>query len=152
MAAHYGWTPITAEDVGNLTLPGVRQLRGFRKEIDGVEVCLLTAVNRWRGGGHGETNFHLCWVSADPINRRLVDDELHDLLDVRRFRQGDALAYAWIPQEDGSRRSVSRSQWERGGHGLTRREGMRMVLTNQHRNMVAITYLTPVEDCADWCY
>lgn len=151
-AVRDGFVELSPEDFPNLRLPGARQLKGFTRTEDGVEVRVLTAVNRWVGGGQGETPFHLCWVSAAPYERRAVDREIGGWLGVDRFRQGDALVYAWIPLESGGRRSVSRREFQRHGMAIAREEGMRMVLTNQHGAMVAVTYMTPVESCADWCY
>lgn len=151
-AVRDGYVELSPEDFPNLRLPGARRLRGFTRMTDGIELRILTAVNRISGGGQGETPFHLCWVSADPFERAAVDRELGGWLGVGRFRQAGAWVHAWTPGEEGGRRSVSRREFQRRGMAIAREDGMRLVLTNQHGRMVAITYMTPVEGCADWCY
>lgn len=152
LAVRDGYSPLSPEEFEGLRLPGARQLRGFTQTINGSEIRVLTAVNRWIGGGQGYTPFHLCWVSANPADRRVIDQELGAHLGVGRFRQEGALVFAWIPQEDSARRTVRRREFQRRGMAIAREDGMRMALTNQYGSMVAITYMTPVETCADWCY
>ncbi|MGH7027658.1 hypothetical protein [Brevundimonas sp.] len=152
LATHDGFSPLSPDGFSGLRLPAARQLRGFEKTIDGAKVRILTANNRISGGGVGRSYFHLCWVSAEPTDRRSVDAALRSFLDVGRIRQEGAFAYLWIPQDDGTRGRVSRKSFNLRGHALAREEGMRMALTNNVGLMVAVTYMRAVDDCADWCY
>ncbi|MFC5346241.1 hypothetical protein ACETK8_15650 [Brevundimonas staleyi] len=151
-AARRGFTPILTEHIPGLRLPGVRQLRGFTKTIDGTEVRVLTAVNRWRAMGRGFASFHLCWVSALPANRESVDSRLGEFLKLEHFPQDDASVFAWLPQADGSRQPVSRRAFGRRYFQLSRDQGMRTVMTNHTGDRVSITYMRPVGSCEDWCY
>ena len=151
LALHNEYQPLTPDLFENLRLPGARQLRGVSRTIGGSEVRILTAKNRIRYGGV-TTYFHVCWVAADPASRRDVDSEVRRFLDVGRFRQEGALVYAWLPQPDGTRRTVRRKAFELQGFALSRDQGMRLVLTNQYLDQVSITYMRPVESCEEWCY
>lgn len=152
LAEHDKMRPITAEDFPGLRLPGARRLTGYTAELDGVVFRVLTARNRIRGGGGGITFFHLCWVSAEPMNRRAVDRTLQRETGIRGFRQEGARVFAWVPGPDGARLVVDLREWRRRNQAIAREDGMRMILTNQHQGMTAVTYMTPVTDCADWCY
>ena len=152
LARHDGMSELTPADFENLRLPGARQLRGFTKTTNGVAVRVLTAHNRMRGGDAGTTFFNLCWVSASPMNRSQVDDRLRRDHEMRGFRQEGARVYAWVPNEDGTRRIVGSREFKRHSHAIAREEGMRMLLTNDYLGMVAVTYMVPTTDCRDWCY
>lgn len=105
-----------------------------------------------RGYNGGVTYFGYCWVSAEPMDRRAVDREVQRATGIRGFRQEGARLYGWVPLPDGQRRIVPLREWQRRSQAIAREEGMRMILTNDYRGMTAITYLTPVVDCEDWCY
>lgn len=152
LAVRDGLTPLSPDDFADLRLPGARQLRGFTETIDGAEVRVLTAVNRLIGMDAGMTSFHLCWVSAQPIDRRPVEAELRRQLGMRGFRQEDARMFAWVPLPDGSIRRIGRPEWSRRSQAIAREEGMRAVMVNDYQGMVAITYMTPTDSCDDWCY
>jgi len=152
LATHDGLSELRPEAFDELNLPGARQLRGRTTVRDGVEVRVLTARNKIFGGGGGDTYFRLCWVSAEPMDRGQVDREVRRETGIPGFRQDGARLYGWVPLPEGQRRVVGRREWQRRGQSIAREEGMRMILTNDYRGMTAITYLTPVVDCEDWCY
>lgn len=154
LARHDGYRVMTMDDTpGVRSLPGARRMRAFTKTVDNVELRIVTAVNRIRGGGQGVNYFHVCWVSANPADRRVVDRRLREVMDVRRFREDGAIVYPWTMAEDGSRRSVSRTAYNRTGpFALTRLEGVRLTVLNDYLGMVSIGNMSPVPDCADWCY
>ncbi len=112
-----------------------------------MEVRLLTAHNAIGGGGAGLTFYKMCWVSAEPMDRRPVDRTLQRDLGMRGFRQEGARMFAWIPREHGSTRAVSRREWQVRGQALSRDEGMRAVLVNDRLSMVSVAYMTPNTDC-----
>jgi hypothetical protein len=148
-----GFIELKGDDFANLRLPGARQLRGYEKIVDGITLRVLTAHNRIRGGDLGTTFFDLCWVSADPINRLDVDREVNNQTQIDSFRQEGARVYAWVPAVgDGQRRIVSGREFRRRGHAIAREDGMRMLITNDYLGMVGIAYMSPTDDCADWCY
>lgn len=151
LAAHNGLTKLSPDDFPDLRLPATGQLGGYETRLDGKEFRVLTARNRFRGWGAGLTPFHLCWVSANPMTRGAVERELQRETGFRGFRQEGARVFAWIPQPDGSRREVRLREWQRRGHSIAREEGMRMILVNDYNDMTAITYMTPLESCEDWC-
>ena len=155
IAAHDGYTAFTRDDFQGLRTPGARQVRGYSKTRDGVEIRVLTSVKRqWEGPGFtgAIANLHLCWVSANPLPRREVDEATQEFLGRARFRIKDAWVHAWLPQPDGTRLPVGRSDFERQWVLLYRDKGMRSVLTGDYAGWSSITYMRPVEGCADWCY
>ena len=152
LARHDGMSELASEDFENLRLPGARQLRGFTKTTNGVVVRVLTGHNRFRGGDAGTTFFNLCWVSASPMNRSEVDDGMRREHQMRGFRQEGARVYAWVPNDDGTRRIVGSREFKRRSHAIAREDGMRMLLTNDYLGMVAVTYMVSTTDCRDWCY
>lgn len=147
-----GFSALAPEQFSNLRLPGARDLRGYSRTIGGVEVRVLTARNTISGMGLGVTPFHLCWVSARPLDRREVERSFQQSLGQRGFRQERARMFLWVPQPDGSNRPVSRREWSRYGQSISRERDARMLLINDHMGMTAITYMRALESCQDWCY
>lgn len=155
IAARDGYTPIAPADVPGLQTPGARELRGFAGMREGSELRILTAVNRFASGpsrGPPAVNFHICWVSARPTSRIAVDRAVKSYFSLRRFRQEGAYVYAWIPQQDGTRIGVRRSQFNGRFVETARDNGMKVVMTNEAQGWVSITFMRPVASCADWCY
>lgn len=152
LAESDGWVVLDPSQFEGLRLPGARRLRGYETVRDGVRLRVLTANNRFRGWGAGTTYFSLCWVSAEPFNRRDLDEVIRSQLSMPGFRQEGARVYAWVPMPDGGRRIIQSWEFNRRFHAISREEGMRMILTNDRLGMVALTYLSPVDSCDDWCY
>lgn len=155
IAAHDGYEPFTRDDFPGLRTPGARQVRGYSKAFEGSQVRVLTSVKRqWEGPGFNGAiaNLHVCWVSVNPGSRREVDRSIQDHAGPVRFRLKDTWVHAWLPQPDGSRLPVDRSQFERQWVQLYRDNGMRSILSGDYGGWVSITYIRPVESCSDWCY
>jgi len=136
LAESDGFAALTPAEFENLRLPGARNLRGYEAVRDGVRLRVLTANNRFRGWDAGTTFFNLCWVSAEPLDRRALDAEVRRWLGFSGFRQEGARVYAWVPLPDGTQRVVGPREFERRFHGIAREEGMRMILTNDRLGMV----------------
>ena len=147
-----GFSALTPEQFKNLRLPGARDLRGYSRTVDGVEVRVLTARNTMSGMGGGATPFHLCWVSARPLDRREVERSFQHSLGQRGFRQERARMFLWVPQPDGSNKPISRREWSRYGQSIQREMDARTLLINDYRGMTAVTYMRALESCQDWCY
>lgn len=148
-AAEDGFTYLTAEDVDSVRLPGPRWLRGMSKMIDGVEVRVLTSMIRVRGGGQGENYFRTCWVSAKPWSRPQVDRDISAMVDTPRFRNGNALVYAWTTTPDGQRHPVTRRQFEETSLRDSLEDDLQVIMTQDDNGMVAITYMVPAETLED---
>lgn len=152
LAAHDGFEPITPDEVGQLRLPGARQLRGFANTIEGREVRVLTAYNRLIGMGEAPTFFHICWVSAEPLDRRPVERSFQQEYRTRGFRQNGARMFIWAPLADGTYRTFGLRDWQRHAQSIPREHGARLLIVNNRERMVAVTFMVAVNNCEDWCY
>jgi hypothetical protein len=152
LATHDGFEPLAPDAFGRLRLPGARQLRGFTKTIEGREVRVLTAYNRITGMGEAPTYFHICWVSAEPLDRRPVEASFQHEYRSHGFRQEGARMFIWAPLADGSYRNFGRRDWQRQAQALPREEGARLLMVNNRERLVSVTFMVSVTDCEDWCY
>lgn len=142
MAVADGWQPLTAETMGRLFLPGVFNLRGFTKTVDGVELRVLTERGRRTSHVSRESApYRHCWVSADPADPRDVRRALEDELKLSSFRMKSARVYPWFDTAEGRQR-VSRISFERRYEQLVN-AGMRMVTLAWHGDQVILGYVTP---------
>jgi len=147
-----GFTELRPEDFPNLHMSVALDLRGFTRTQYDTEVRILTAGTWINSGEHGLAHYKLCWVSANPADRRTLDRDLQQFFGHRGFRQLHARVFAWIPLADGTERPVTLREFQRGGHRLSREQGMRLVVAGNVREMATVAYMVPTEDCEDWCY
>lgn len=146
-----GFTELRPEDFPNLQMSVALDLRGFSRRQGDTEVRILTAGTWISSGEHGLTHYKLCWVSATPTDRRALDRDLQQFFGHRGFRQLHSRVFAWISLPDGTERPVSLREFQRGGHRLSREQGMRLVVAGNVREMATVTYMVPTEDCETWC-
>ncbi len=135
------------------TTPNVN-LRGLEKSIDGITYRVLTTAYSHTSRDDGHSFFRQCWVSASAYDINDAEQELNNMLGVRRFRSQRTLIYAWIPQIDGSRRTVIRRVYMRKNLTLAREQGLRQVTLARYGTASFIGYRSPRDEATyrlfDW--
>lgn len=145
LAEQDGFVWLTADQFPNLRLlsGAGNNLRGLEKTIDGVQIRVLTSAYAMTVPDDGKSYFRQCWVTASPYDAGDAERGLNALLGVRRFRADNTLVYAWIPQVDGSRRSVSRRIYMRRNMTLSNEQGLRQATLKSYQGGTFIGYRSP---------
>ncbi|MGA0544197.1 hypothetical protein ACO2Q1_02880 [Brevundimonas sp. VNH65] len=129
-----------------------RDLRGMTRTVDGVEYRLMTAIGGSRPvGSDARTDGHqatFCWVSARPQDRRRTVADVGRLLRVPSYRVGNSRLFPWLEQ-DGERRRVSRTAFERDFHRLVREDHMQLVSVTHDKDWVHLGYFRRRDPAAE---
>lgn len=113
-AVRKGYEPLDPAAFERLRiLAFARDLRGMSRTVDGVEYRVLAARGSMAPVGTNEWGFYsLCWVSAEPSDRRQVRRLVEREFRLPSFVQGNARIFAWIETAEG-RRPIRRPEFER---------------------------------------
>jgi len=145
LAEQDGFTWLTADQFPNLRLisGAGNNLRGLEKNIDGVQIRVLTSALSWSAPDDGQSYFRQCWISASLYDSNHAEREMDALLGVRRFKSKNTWIYAWIPRIDGHRSAINRRTYRRQHLTLAREQGLREVTLQHYQGGTFIGYRSP---------